>query len=449
MLISPRHRHVFVLCCWIGFLLSCQGKTASLPEAEQEYQRGRNALAEQQYEWARRHFGRTLELEPHHLEALRLSAIAWLQGPSQSLAPAIDACRAYLEMEPGNGEVRQRLAHSLMQLGDPAQALGVLGAMDSASEAMPEVQLLAAHLHLPDDPDASLQRSLPQTDHPRLGYRALDLASQAHALAGQTDDAIEAAEASLRLHPLQDKVLYRLSRLYVQQRRLDDAQDVIRRSQQVTALLDDTASLSPTERLRHWQSASQDLDPDNPHVARSRAELLIELGDVLSAQRPMDVLEVQDPIDETVSDIDLWLDWAALLARKGEVDSGEAVMRKLLAGHGDDRRVRYRWISWLISSGRLLEAREAVTESRQSEPYLARFRVAEAELALREERRPEAMKALQDALHWAPWKAEWRRQLMQLHLDVGDRAAARRVLDEAPEVHPALEAMQRQHWPEG
>lgn len=445
MLISPRHCHAIALCVLLGLLLSCQGSTTAPTEAELEFQRGRNALAEQQYEWARKHFGRVVELDPNHQEALRLAAIAWLNGPSQSLGPAVDYCRTYLELQPDNAEVQQRLANSLMLLGEASQALEILDTMDPT----PDLQLLEARLHLADDPEASLQHSLPQIDHPTFGYRALDLASQAHALAGRTDDAIEAAESSLRLHPLQDKVLYRLSRLYVQRRLMEEAQDAIRRSQQATALLNAAASLSPTERLRRWQGAAQDLNPNNLHVAQSQAELFIALTDLPSAQRAMNVLEAQESAAGTKRDVDLWLDWAALLARNGQVEAGEAVMETLLASHGEDRRVRYRWAMWLISAERLDAAREAIAESRRLEPHLARFRVAEAELALREERRPEAVEALQDALHWAPWKADWRRQLMQLHLDVGDRETARRVLDEAPETHPLLEAMQRQHWPEG
>ena len=450
MLISfSRHRNVYALCCCLGVLLACQGDTVSWSQAELEFQRGRNALAERQYEWARKHFGQVLQLEPEHPEALRLAAVAWLQGPSQSLGTAVEHCRAYLQLDSSRAseraEVQQRLASSLMQLGESAQALEILQTMDSA----PEVELLQARLHLSDDPATSLQHSLTQIDHPALGYRALDLVSQAYALDGQTEQAIEAAESSLKRHPLQDKVLYRLSRLYIKQRRLEDAQEAIRRSQQVVMLLDDEGSQTPTERLRHWQEASQNLDPSNLHVARHRAELFLELADLSNVRDAMNILAARQSKEDFEPDLDLQLDWVALLGRKGELEEGEAVLARLLETHGEDRRVRYRWVNWLISTGRLEEGKAFLQESRSMDPYLARFRVAEAELALREERRSEGVEALEEALHWAPWKPEWRRQLAQLHLDAGNRNAARQVLDAALEAHPILEAMQRQHWPEG
>lgn len=433
-------------CPWRGLLalLVAVGLGCAAPEppaADLAYQRGLNALAEQRHDWARRHFAEVLALEPQRHEARRLAGLAWLQGASQSLSPAVDNLRAYLEIEPDDGESRQQLARCLLQLGEIDAAMA---ALEPAPET-PELRLLQAEVVLDSDPEASLRYLEPLlAEAPptagNVGYRALDLASRAHALLAHNDEALAAAEASLAIHPLQDKVLYRLSRLYLRQRRLPEAQAAVLRSQQVAALLDKDSGQTPTERLRLWGQLEEQLDLDNAHVAAQQARLLVDIGDLDEARSAIGALAEPS--------LDLQLDWAYRLLAQGDGSEGEQLLRRLLDDHPEDRRLHHRWIQRLMQQGALDEARQAIEESLRIAPHLGRFHLALSQLELRQGHRDAALGALHRALELAPWKAEWRQQLMQLHLDAGDRQRARAVFDGAPEAHPALQAFAKLHWPE-
>lgn len=403
---------------------------------ELEYRRGLNALAESQFVWARKHFAAAFQEDPERWqEALRLAGVAWLSGPSQSLASAVDSFRRYLEYRPDHPEVRQRLAGCLKQMGEVDEALVWLEGLETDAG----VAMLEAEILLESDPAAALRivEAIPTNDPQRS--RALALASDALGRLGRDDEALARALESVALNPVQERTWYRASRLHMRRGEIAEATRAVEISQ-LFAELDQFEDSRPiTERLRWFRRLEEELDRSNPHLAELRVQLLLAGGDPEEVRVAMHELSaVAEP------DIELRLDYAGWLLRQGEAATAEGLLREVLAEEPRQRRARDSLVRLLIGRGELVLARQLVEESLEDESHLARHQVRLGQIAIAEGNGEEAMRRFETALHLAPWQAEWRLEMVQLLLDAGKRAEAEAVLEGAPEIHPALEGFRRQ-----
>ena len=163
--------------------MACSGPTSEDPE----YLRGLNALAEGRYVWARIHFASAIG-NPDLEDAARLEGVAWLSGPSQSLASAVASFERSLEIRPDQPEVRLRLARCLVQMGAPEKARETVAGLAST----PELELLRAELLLDAEPERAFQIAGAIADDWPERHRALALVSEAHGRLGRVDEAIEA-----------------------------------------------------------------------------------------------------------------------------------------------------------------------------------------------------------------------------------------------------------------
>ena len=406
------------------------------PRGELAFLRGLNAMAEQRYDWARRLFAQAFEEDGERWEAVRLEGIAWLQGVSQALEPAVESFRRYLQHAPEDAEIRQRLARCLLLLGEHEEALAWLEGLEPSSE----LQCLRAELLLDAEPRLALELLHGVGLGDPLAHRAYDLASQAHGLLGEDAAAMVAAGKSLQLDPLQPQVRYRLSRLLVRQGRLEAAQREVELSQQMTALLATESPWTPEERLLRLDDLAGDVDLQNPHVVEQRVRWMWAAGRGDEARRLMAELPTVEGLD-----LELQLQRADWLVQRGPRDEGHALFERLLAT--GDRRVHQHWIGEAMGRRDWQEARRRIEDGLRLEPHLGRYHRLLADLELHEGQRDAALAALQRAVHLAPWKAEWRRDLVQMLLDDGLRDRAAELLAAAPEGHPLLDDLRRRHWP--
>jgi len=405
---------------------------------ELEYHRGRNALAEGRYDLARVHFAAAFEADPERADALRLAGVAWLSGTTQSLAPAVESFRRYLELEPDHPEIRQRLARCLFQLGETAEALSWLDGIEGSAPA----ELLRAEILLATDPEATvaIAAKVPPDDPER--YRALALLSEAHSRLGNDGEALDAALESVRRNPLQQATWYRLSRLHLRRGEVDEARRAVAISQTLAEL--DEPGRSGVERLRLLRELEAELDPANPFFAELRARLLLAAGSPEAAEEAMAELSaVAEPSAE------LRLDHAAFLLGRGETAAAEALLRDVLSEDPDHRRARDTLARMLLARGDRVAARELVTASLEAEPHLARHHHLLGRIELAEGRREEARDRFERALELAPWQAEWRLELAELLLDDGERGRVEALLAAAPEPHPALDDFRRRRGFQG
>lgn len=432
-----------VLCClaWVG----C-GPSSPSP-AELEFQRGQNALAEQRFDWARRHFAAAHELDPSQLDALKQAGMAWLRGSTQALEPAVDHLQSYLEHRPDDADARFQLARCRFQLGEHEVALALLEGLDPGDPSLGgvrshDVTLLRGQLLLASKPEEVLRASEPLLDDPEVGHLALDLASQAQAALGDLPGAVDLAERSLEKHPLQDSVHYRLSRLYLRLGRMESAQDAVQRSQQIRDLLAPDGA-TPTERLRDLKSLRPPVDPDNRWVLQLASPWWLAAGEPEDVQRVLEGLRRA----EALTPIQQW-DGALALLMLEHRDDGEALLLETRHAYGDHPVIRQRWVTRLLSSGELEEARQMIDQDLQQAGHLGRHYYHRAQLELAEGKPDAARDAFEEALHRAPWMAPWRHQLIRILLQGDQKEAAYDVLEAAPESHLALDGLRRLHWPE-
>ncbi len=423
---TPLRSLVLLGALWVG----CSGTEAEDPE----YLRGLNALAEGRHVWARIHFAAAAEAtEPE--DAARLEGVAWLSGPSQSLASAVESFERSLEIRPEQPDVQLRLARCLVQMGAPERARRVIAGLPST----PELELLRAELLLDTEPERALQLAAAIADDQPERPRALALVSEAYGRQGRVDEAVASAVESLRLDPLQEQVWYRLGRLHVRRGEVEPATRAVDISQ-LLAELDRSEDKRPeAERLRLLRRLEEELDSRNPLFAARRAELLIAGGTPQEARAAMDDLAaVAEP------SIDLRLDFIAMLLRRRDPEDAEERLRAVLEEAPSHRRARDLMIRLLLTRGDLEAARALAEAGREEEPHLARFELRLGQVELASGNHELAREHWDRALHLAPWQAEWRLELVRLLLDEGRRTEAIRRLDEAPESHPALDAFRRQ-----
>lgn len=423
------------MASWMMVLVGLLWAGCSSPRPEEtEYLRGLNALAEGRYVWARIHFAAAGE-DPAQHEAARLAGVAWLSGPSQSLASAVESFERYLEIRPDHPEVQQRLARCLVQMGDPEAARAVIEGLPVA----PELELLRAELLLDAEPERAVEIAAGIPEEWPERYRALALVSEGLGRLGEIDDAVSAAVESLRLNPLQEQVWYRLGRLHVRRGEVEPATRAVNLSQ-LLAELDRSEDKRPeAERLRLLRRLEEELDPTNPFFAALRAELLIVGGTPEEAREAMDELAaVAEP------DVEQRLDFVAMLLRRRDTEDAEELLQDVLENAPSHRRARDLMIRLLLTRGELEAARALAEKGRADEPHLARFEFRLGQVELASGNRDRARSHWERALHLAPWQAEWRLELVRLLLDENRRTEAIRQLDEAPESHPALDGFRQQ-----
>lgn len=414
--------------------------------ATRAYELGQNALAERRFDWARKHFAEALEHDPDRVDALRLAGVAWLQGSNQSLAPAIENLRRFLTHRPGDVEASQHLARCLNQLGQHADALAVLAAVDlEASDVdasgRTALALQQAGLLLDAHPAEALRLVQRISRDDPEHHRALALASEAHERLGQLDAAYDLAAESLRRNPLQAQTAYRASRLLLPQGNTTEATRMVARYQLLTAVQEskDTGAATAVERLRRWPELAEQVDPDNPHVAALHAGLLLEAGDPDDARRALEALASSSGLT-----VVLRLDYAGFLQRIGDAAAAERVLREGLEAAPDHRTLRYQLANLLLQRGELAAARTLAQASLDAEPHLGRHYHLLAQIALAEGHMAAAREALAQAVARAPWKATWRAQALDLMWQAGERDAAEALLADAPEPDPVLDAFARQ-----
>ncbi len=442
---------VVLRACSLGVLLgtlagACgQQDPAGAVPAMSAFVHGQNALAEQRFDWARKHFAEALEDDPERAEALRLAGVAWLRGVNQSLAPAVDYLQRFLEQQPGHIQASQDLARCLNQLGQPEEALAVLAAVDTAAletnaSTRAAVRLQQANLLLDVRPEEALGLAQRVMDEKPDDDRALAIASEAHERLGQLEAAYDLAIESLRRNPLQAQTVYRASRLLLGQGDTAEATRMVARYQLLGAVQpsQDTGAPTAIERLRRWPELAAQVDPTNTHVASLHAQLLLDAGDPSEARRALEALRASGSLTLT-----LRLAYASLLQRQGEVDAAEGILREGLEAEPDHRTLRYQLADLLLQRGNRDGARRLAHASQEAEPHLGRHHHLLAQIALAEGASAEARDALAEALARAPWKAAWRAQALELLWEAGERDEAEALLAAAPESDPLLGAFAR------
>lgn len=398
--------------------------------ADLDYLRAVNAVAERRYEEARIRFAADLERHPGRRESLRGLALAWMSGPNQGLVPAMETLDAYLELEPGDDELRRELVRNLLQLGrwqealDQAQALGDgLEARRLRTRALLELDPAAARAEV----DAAL--ALDPGD-----AAAHLLAADVEAAGDRTEAALDHLRAALAADPLRAEAQYRLGRMLLLTGERDAAARAFEASAELDLLGADDGAVTPVERLRVLDGLADRLPAGHPAVVRRRTVLRLEAGFVDEALPGVEALLEGGTLDAAAK-----IEIAGLLARRGRGPLARTLFEEVLDEVPDSRGARTGLVQTALEAGELDAARRWLDEGLEQEPRLARYRVLLARLERRQGDLEAARRLLDEAVELAPWETDWRLEIAGLALAGGDRRRAAEILDEAPEATPAIE----------
>ncbi|MEM6455893.1 MAG: hypothetical protein AAF772_12425 [Acidobacteriota bacterium] len=429
--------------------------------------RAHNAVLQGRHDWARTYHAAVLETAPDDDDALRGLAFAWVSGYQQSLSEGADQLAALLVRRPDDAEARRRLVQTLLLLGRRDEAIAAAQALgdDDADRLLRAEALLEGDPTLAYDLAVAVAVELDAApgrdpDGARAA-RAHALASDAAAQLDRSADARRHARAASARDPLDHPRLYRLARDARRQRDRDAARRWLALHERVRRLRHDgtMAPLPPDDALAELDAFVADLRPllDDPDalpflLRREQLRRRFEAGQLDAALDQLVALE-DDP-SMTLTEL---ATVAVRAAEAGRTATARRLFERILMsldaaspaqrGSSAADALRQGAIASLaqldLDGGRLDDARARLDAALADAPRIARFHHLRGLVARAADAPDVAAHHLTEALALAPWEWSWRRDLLEL-LAVQDRGAAfRRVFADAPESHPALEALRR------
>ncbi len=412
-------------------LLSCGSPAGELPDLD--LHRGRNALAMARHDWARVYFAADLEPNPDRPESWRGLGLSWIAGAEGSLSKAIDSFERYLELEPGDHDVRLRLARAWFRMGDTERALAALDGLPESAA----VHLLAARIHLDRDPEiaASEVAEAIAAAPDELGPHFL--AARIYFRLGNHPRAASSATRALEVDPLHAEAHYLLASALRRQGEAERSRRALETYERLQRLR--SPGLAPREELALLRGFQQDPAARSLGFRLRLARLLLETGQLEQATPLLRELAA-DPGSQAQDLFEL----AQRVHARGRVLLARDLYSEVLHQRPGHLGALAQQAQLAYASGELAEARRLLEIGFSQDRYYAPFHYLRGMIALSERRDDDAGRALRAAVDLAPWLARYRIALADVLLARGDRAAFDRLLAEAPS-DPDVDAYRRRH----
>ena len=419
----------------LGLLAAC-GQSAA--DRDLAYQRGLNAMQEQQFDWARLYFGQDVEQHPDRVESWRNMGIVWRSGTQQSTTQATYALRRYLKQRPEDTEMRLLLARSLLYTGEWSAALRWLEPLEPTLD----VCLVRATLLLKLDPSAAWQAVSQAIQLAPQDPKVHELAAQ---IAFQTSDLAQSfqhAQQAAKLGSLDHHTYYVLANVWRKRGKLEQAKHTLETQQMLSTLSyrQQTAGLSATEKLPLIQALETRLST-RPYVLRKRKlRLLFEAGQTQPAIQELEELQVHP--HTTARDR---VEFARAAEKAGQLTLAEQLFRQALEQAPAQHNARTGLARLAYQAGDFATTQRLAREGLQQAPYLARYHYLLGRVALRLDDIAAAKQHLHAALRFAPWEIEWRLELIKIYLADGAFDRIRTVINDAPQQDPRLQQFKRRN----
>lgn len=407
-------------------------------EADLDLLRAENALAQGRHDWARIHFERDFAAHPERLSSLEGEGLAWLTGYQQSLSTGITKLTLLLAETGPKPEVERAMARAEMVLGEWERVRERLPRLGGGVDA----DLIAAEALLPTDPAAALaaaERLLAvDAADPRGHLRKAEALQRL----GRLPEAHAAAERAAAGNPLYAPTFYLLARLERALGREAAARFRFDLYERVNRL-EHTGTLSPLppaealsllgEIRRLMPEAQAALS-----LLRREVEIAFAAGDLSAGQIALEALVIHPQ-----ANADALMKAAAQAHTAGRTSAAKAAIRRALELEPGHSGARLSEAQIALETGDLAAAERALDEVAAAQPNLARQHFFRGRLEQARGEEEKARASFGRAVHLAPWEAGWRLELAELLLAAGRKDEARRLVAEAPEASPALEAWVR------
>ncbi len=423
---------------WVttGALLALASCTAPDEIADLDYHRGRNALAMSRWDWARFYFAADLERHPGRPESLRGLGIGWISGYRGSLSHAVEAFERYLEVAPDDAEIRLRLTRTLMRAGEGSRALGVLDGLEQTHEA----RLLAARIHLAEDPESAL---------PHLGaalrtapddFETRHLAARVHARLGEDEAAIAHARRAAEIDPASAELCYLTARILRRQGKLEESAAALDVYEMLRQLPGPGAAIAPRAELALVRRLEDRLPATSFALDKRLARLLLKTGRID---------EAPDLLGRILSDPACDPDSVLLLAQTAHTQGRIAIARDLyqrvLDRDPSHQKALAQQALLAYESQDFATARRLLDRGLELDPQHAPLHFATGLLALAQGEDDRAVDALTTVVSLVPWLPRYRLTLADVLLTRGDRGAVERLLADVPAPDPEIEAYREKH----
>ncbi len=418
----------------LGLLLALSGCRSGESADDLNLARAENAFLEERHDWARIYLARDWERHPDHLDSLRELGLAWTSGYQQSLTEGAATFARYLERVPDDQEILLRLLSTQQLIGQWDEARRWIDHLDESAAA----HLARARLFLEIEPEAArpaIERALaldPTTPGAQL------LAAEIFERDGATATALELAAAAVATNPFDYQGWYLLGRLRRVTGDREGARQALEVQGKVRRLQEDgtMATVADSEKLKLLRQIEPWIAPSGRYrFERRRAELLFSTGDTAAAVALVQRLLAEPEID--LADRLRYGKWAEEAGRRA---LARQLFDQILSENPDHRGALSSVAILHLQSGELAAARALIESGLERHPTYARLHFLRGRVAVAQDQEPAAIVAYRRAIELAPWEANWRLTLAEILRRQGDLDSVRRLLDEAPEANPRIEA---------
>ncbi len=439
MIYRPFLKIAFLLMMLI-MLSACERQCR---DADLWFNRGQNALVQGRHDLAREYFARDLEQNPDRVESLRKLGFSWLDGGNGVLSTAITYLDQYIQLNPDDGPAQVKRARALIRAGDWKR----LEQLDLASSADISLRLLAAEALIaradiePSRILDDLLLDILETDPQHI--RAHEQAAILYQQIGDMQMALQYAERAAALGSMNPKTYYQISQ---SANRLKDADKARMAIAQFQALESITKRRSVTGYQPDQLNKTLAVLEQNPYGLASNAEFIATRIQLLfdSGDRNTAIQHYQEYVSNTSFTSPQHLSMAAAALRAGALDTALNSYREAASDPDtvETAELGKAHVALLQAKYADLDAISKAAIERHC--WIARHHYYLSQAAMRRGDDERSRTALNDALHLSPWQTEWRILMANLLLSDGDIEEAKRLLDEAPVIDPALSRFRRE-----
>lgn len=396
----------------LGIVIFIFGIGAGCNRSPQEQEakflkRGHDYFKNKDYSRALLDFRNASKAMPKDAEPVYQMGLAYLA--SGSLTSAIGSFRKALELNPKHAEAQLKLAQLMASTSDRVLLAKAVGSLQD---------LLAAS---PANPDAD------------------DTLALAESKLGNTADAVQRLENTLKKFPARLQTSEELAQVKLKNRDLDGAEAVLRQ-----AVVSAPQSAPAELALGQFFMLSK-----QPALAekelRKATQLDAKNGEALAALAAVEAaLNRTSEADETYrrasesGDPQFRPAHAMFLFRQGKRDAAIAELEKLAKEAPDDRAARNRLFTAYMAAGQTEPARNLVASALKKNPKDIDALYQRARMSQMAGKTSDAEQDLQQVLHFRPDYAEGHVMMADLERDRGLSMNERKELTEALKINPGL-----------
>ena len=439
MILSKRFTNILVLAVAVLMVAGCGGAES---RKVKYLDRGKDYLAQENYDKARIEFKNVLQIDPKSAEGHY--HLGQVEQSANNMRLAFSYYMKALELKPDYHDAQLKLGRFYLAVGDRDKAKELVGEILAKNPADPDGRILnAAILAVEGDTTNAINGvSDVLKTHP-MHVDALDLLSSIYTTKGQTDKAIEVLEKGVDADRKSVMLRARLAILYAETNNLDKAEVLLKdivtlESERMQNWTNLAMFYSRTDQLDKAEKVLRDAIKANPEEPQRH----LLLTDFLANRKGFETAEKQiiSAIEEYPKEFQLRFGLAALYERMKRLDKMEEVYHEIIALDGtrpDGLRARNFLANLFLLQGKKIDEVVQLSEEVLSKNPLDNEALEiKGKVALFKKKPQDAINAFRTILKDQPGSVKILTLLAEAHMASGEKDLARDNLQKALENEP-------------